>query len=101
LKNEHETESCGFVIAHAGPMPPHTPQPCNDGSILLGGRWHPLPAGAVDFMATSSLVSVDQYLTTSYRPDCDYVDGVLLERNVGRFDHETFAGGWEQIGCAH
>src|ERR1035437_9123393 len=38
-------------------------------------------------MATSSLVSVDQYLTTSYRPDCDYVDGVLLERNVGEFDH--------------
>jgi Uma2 family endonuclease len=57
-----------------------------DGSILLGKRWHPLP-GAVDFMATSSLVSVDQYLTTSYRPDCDYVDGVLLERNVGEFDH--------------
>src|ERR1017187_5292265 len=58
-----------------------------DSSTLLGERWHPLPAGAVDFMATSSLVSVDQYLTTSYRPDCDYVDGVLLERNAGEFDH--------------
>jgi hypothetical protein len=38
-------------------------------------------------MATSSLVSVDEYLATSYRPDCDYVDGVLLERNAGEFDH--------------
>ena len=38
-------------------------------------------------MATSSLVSVDRYLSTSYRPDCDYVDGVLLERNAGEFDH--------------
>jgi len=39
------------------------------------------------FMATKSLVSVEEYLNTSYRPDCDYVDGVLVERNVGQFDH--------------
>ena len=39
------------------------------------------------FMATSSLVSVREYLSTSYRPDCDYVDGVVVERNLGEYDH--------------
>jgi len=32
-------------------------------------------------------VSVREYLTTSYRPDCDYVDGRIEERNGGEFDH--------------
>jgi hypothetical protein len=30
---------------------------------------------------------VDEYLNTSYRPDCDYLEGELLERNVGEYDH--------------
>ena len=38
-------------------------------------------------MATGSIISVQEYLKTSYRPDCDYVDGVVLERNVGEKDH--------------
>jgi Uma2 family endonuclease len=38
-------------------------------------------------MAVETLVPVEQYLTTSYSPDCDYVDGVVLERNVGELDH--------------
>jgi Uma2 family endonuclease len=33
------------------------------------------------------LVSVEEYLSTSYEPDCDYVDGELEERNVGEKDH--------------
>jgi hypothetical protein len=37
-------------------------------------------------MAASALISVKEYLRTGYRPDCDYVDGVVVERNVGRFD---------------
>jgi Uma2 family endonuclease len=32
-------------------------------------------------------VSVREYLTTSYRPDCDYVDGRVEERNVGEYEH--------------
>jgi Uma2 family endonuclease len=32
-------------------------------------------------------ISVREYLTSSYQPDCDYVDGRLEERNVGEFDH--------------
>ena len=38
-------------------------------------------------MATSELISVREYLNTSYRPDCDYVDGVVVERNLGEYDH--------------
>ena len=38
-------------------------------------------------MATGELVSVREYLSTSYRPDCDYVDGVVLERHLGERDH--------------
>jgi len=32
-------------------------------------------------------VTVEEYLHTSYRPDCDYVDGRIEERNVGEHDH--------------
>jgi Uma2 family endonuclease len=38
-------------------------------------------------MKATTLVSVEEYLHTSYRPDCDYVDGEVLERNVGEHDH--------------
>jgi Uma2 family endonuclease len=34
-------------------------------------------------------VSVEEYLDTSYRPDCDYVDGEVEERNLGEKDHAT------------
>jgi Uma2 family endonuclease len=38
------------------------------------------------------MVSVEEYLHTSYRPDCDYVDGELLERNLGEKDHSRMQG---------
>lgn len=37
--------------------------------------------------ATPSRISVSEYLHTSYRPDCDYVDGIIEERNLGELDH--------------
>jgi len=37
--------------------------------------------------AVSNLVSVEEYLHNTYHPDCDYVDGVLVERNVGEIPH--------------
>ncbi|SRR5712691_4875323 len=37
--------------------------------------------------ATRALISVEEYLTTVYQPDCDYVDGEVLERNMGERDH--------------
>ena len=36
---------------------------------------------------TSDLISVREYLHTSYSPDCDYVDGRIEERNLGEYDH--------------
>ena len=38
-------------------------------------------------MATSTLVSLEEYLSTCYEPDMEYVDGELVERCVGEFDH--------------
>ncbi len=37
--------------------------------------------------ATHLPISVSEYLHTSYQPDCDYVDGVVEERNLGELDH--------------
>ena len=34
-----------------------------------------------------AFISVREYLSTSYRPDCDYVDGRIEERNVGEYEH--------------
>ncbi|MDR3752832.1 MAG: Uma2 family endonuclease [Terracidiphilus sp.] len=33
------------------------------------------------------LVSVEEYLTTGYDPDCEYDDGLIVERNLGEFEH--------------
>ena len=38
-------------------------------------------------MSLQALVAVDQYLNTCYDPDVEYVDGALLERNVGDWLH--------------
>jgi Uma2 family endonuclease len=35
----------------------------------------------------TTLLSVSEYLGASYRPDRDYVDGELVERNVGEWNH--------------
>jgi Uma2 family endonuclease len=38
-------------------------------------------------MSTATLVSLEEYLKTPYEPDCDYVDGIVEERNLGEKDH--------------
>jgi Uma2 family endonuclease len=35
----------------------------------------------------SKLISVEEYLNTPYRPDVEYVNGEIQERNLGEFDH--------------
>ena len=35
----------------------------------------------------TTLVTVEEYLSTVYEPECDYVDGELEDRNVGEKDH--------------
>lgn len=42
-------------------------------------------------MATT-LVPLAEYLHTSYRPDCDYIDGTLLDRNVDQYEHARLQG---------
>jgi Uma2 family endonuclease len=39
-----------------------------------------------------TLVSEQEYLTSSYQPDCEFQDGFLIERNVGTEKHS-----WLQI----
>jgi Uma2 family endonuclease len=43
-------------------------------------------------MATAALIPVSEYLATTYRPDCDYIDGEVKERNVGRQIHAALQG---------
>ena len=43
-------------------------------------------------MATATQIPLAEYLETSYRPDRDYVDGVVLERNLGETPHSRLQG---------
>lgn len=38
-------------------------------------------------MATTVYIPVSEYLSTTYHPDCDYVDGEVQERNLGGQTH--------------
>jgi Uma2 family endonuclease len=38
-------------------------------------------------MATISQIPLDEYLGISYRPDREYVNGEIRERNVGKWEH--------------
>src|SRR5580698_830126 len=38
-------------------------------------------------MPVTEQISVEEYLSTVYSPDCDFVDGVLEDRHVGEKDH--------------
>lgn len=38
-------------------------------------------------MATILHIPLNEYLVTSYRPDREYVDGEIRERNVGKYEH--------------
>ena len=45
-------------------------------------------------MATSTMVPLEEYLHTDYKPDCEWVDGELKERSVGEGSHgniQTFS----------
>ena len=38
-------------------------------------------------MSVGTLISLEEYLRTSFRPDCDFIDGEVRERNVGKRRH--------------
>lgn len=33
------------------------------------------------------MISVEEYLSTMYHPDCDFLDGEVVERNWGEYSH--------------
>jgi len=37
-------------------------------------------------------ISLAEYMSTDYEPDCDYVDGFIEERNVGKKKHSRTQG---------
>jgi Uma2 family endonuclease len=41
---------------------------------------------------SSGTVSVQEYLATSYRPDREFLDGALHERNLGELEHSLLQG---------
>jgi Uma2 family endonuclease len=38
------------------------------------------------------MIALDEYLSTVYDPDCEYVDGELAQRNIGESDHSALQG---------
>ncbi len=38
------------------------------------------------------MITIEEYLHTSFRPDCDFVDGEVRERNVGMRRHSYALG---------
>jgi Uma2 family endonuclease len=38
-------------------------------------------------MAVGTLVPIEEYLSSTYHPDREYIEGELLDRNMGEFDH--------------
>lgn len=40
-------------------------------------------------MATAALIPLQEYLSTVYEPDCDYIEGHLEIRNLGERPHAT------------
>jgi Uma2 family endonuclease len=41
-------------------------------------------------MSTAATVPVSEYLDAVYRPDREYIDGEVRERNLGELDHSRF-----------
>ena len=40
-------------------------------------------------LAQPAFISVEEYLHTSYRPDCEYIDGAVEERHLGEYEHSS------------
>jgi Uma2 family endonuclease len=51
-------------------------------------------------MGTGTLIAVEEYLRTSFDPDCDFIDGEVFQRNVGKKKHsyaQLKIGYWFEI----
>lgn len=48
-------------------------------------------------LAAPALISLEEYMATSSRPDREYIDGEVRERNAGKRDHarlQAMLSGW-------
>jgi hypothetical protein len=45
------------------------------------------PTAGRESGSNTPLISVEEYLSECYEPDCDYVDGRVEERNFGEWTH--------------
>jgi Uma2 family endonuclease len=54
---------------------------------LDGGPGEENNEGMVPQPISDRLVSLEEYLSTSYSPDCEYDEGVVVERNLGEIEH--------------
>src|ERR1035438_1962300 len=52
-------------------------------------------------MKTAALIPGEEYLRTTYDPDCDYVDGEVLERHLGELDHSDLQSEFVHYFRAH
>jgi len=52
-------------------------------------------------MPTSTQVSLGEYMSASYRPDREYIDGELRERNVGKWEHARIQALLTSWFCGH
>jgi Uma2 family endonuclease len=52
-------------------------------------------------MATTLHIPLEEYLGTTYRPDREYVDGEIRERNVGKWEHARVQWLLAAWFCAH
>ena len=43
-------------------------------------------------MASGTLVSVEEYLSTNYKPACDYIDGILRQKPMPTWKHSLTQG---------
>jgi hypothetical protein len=41
-------------------------------------------------ISSAVTIPLSEYLTTAHRPDREYLDGELVERNLGELDHSRF-----------
>jgi Uma2 family endonuclease len=71
-------DACSFFIG----FPFVNPQPVLANPLQSQDN-HPMATQPI----ADRLISVEEYLSTIYHPDCEYNNGVVQERNLGEFEH--------------
>lgn len=60
-----------------------------------------VPTTAIATPTATTLVPLAEYLNTTYRPDCDWVDGEVRERNMGEQPHASVQGYFTTLFTIH